>query len=96
MNQERILQIIQSPHLTEKASQQMGQKRQYVFKVSSDASKPEIKKAVESLFKVEAEQVNIVNSKTKPKRFGRFAGTRSGYKKAYVRLKPGFDIDLTV
>ncbi len=96
MNQERILKIIKSPHLSEKTSIQMGASKQYVFKVVSDATKPEVKKAVETLFKVEADQVNIVNAKRKPKKFGRFVGKRSGFKKAYVRLKPGFDIDLSV
>jgi large subunit ribosomal protein L23 len=69
--------------------------RQYVFKVRLDANKLEIKKAVESLFNVQVTAVNTTVTKGKSKRFGRSLGRRSDFKKAYVALKEGFDLDFT-
>ena len=86
MNQERLLKVLRGAHVTEKSTLAAD-------KVDRDASKPEVKRAVELLFEVEVERVQIVNVKGKAKRFGRSLGKRSDFKKAYVRLKPGHDIN---
>ena len=93
MNRERLMTILLSPHVSEKSTLAADKHRQFVFRVRGDASKPEIKKAVEQMFKVEVEAVQALNVKAKRKTFGRVRGYRSGWKKAYVRLKPGHDID---
>lgn len=97
MNQERLMQIIVAPHITEKAYRLAdGNVKQITFKVLPDSTKPEIKHAVEYLFKVEVKDVRVVNCKGKKKRFGRIEGQRKDWKKAYVSLKPGFDIKFSV
>ena len=93
MNRERLMTILLSPHVSEKSTLAADKHRQFVFRVRGDATKPEIKKAVELMFKVEVEAVQALNVKGKRKTFGRVRGYRSGWKKAYVRLKPGHDID---
>ncbi|HFQ91312.1 MAG TPA: 50S ribosomal protein L23 [Chromatiales bacterium] len=93
MNQERLLKILLAPHVSEKATMAAENHRQFVFQVAPDATKPEIKAAVEQLFEVEVAGVQIVNQKGKRKRFGANMGRRNNLKKAYVALKPGFDID---
>jgi large subunit ribosomal protein L23 len=93
MKQERLMNILLEPRVTEKSTMVGEKHRQFVFKVIKDATKPEIKRSVELLFEVEVESVQISNVKGKRKMFGRMPGQRSGWKKAYVRLKPGFDID---
>lgn len=93
MNQERIMKIILSPHLSEKAAIATQERREYVFEVCCDAAKPEIKEAVESLFKTKVDLVRIVNVKTKPKRFGATQGRSKAWKKAYVTLQAGQQID---
>ena len=93
MNRERLMTILLSPHVSEKSTLLADKHRQFVFRVRGDASKPEIKKAVEQMFKVEVEAVQALNVKGKRKTFGRVRGYQSGWKKAYVRLKPGHDID---
>ncbi|WP_022652694.1 50S ribosomal protein L23 [Aquaspirillum serpens] len=95
MNQERLMQVILAPVISEKSTRVADQDQQVVFKVAKDATKPEIKAAVELLFKVEVEGVQVLNVKGKVKRFGRFTGRRSDWKKAYVSLKPGQEIDFT-
>ena len=95
MNQERLMQVILAPVISEKSTRVADQDQQVVFKVVKDATKPEIKAAVELLFKVEVEGVQVLNVKGKEKRFGRFTGRRSDWKKAYVSLKPGQEIDFT-
>jgi large subunit ribosomal protein L23 len=93
MNQERVAKILLAPHITEKATM-MGEKaNQYVFKVAGDADKGEIKTAVESLFTVQVDSVRVLNVKGKQKRFGARMGRRKNWKKAYVKLKAGHDID---
>ncbi len=92
MNQERLLKVILAPHISEKASLATEKCNQVVFKVAADATKPEVKKAVEQLFEVEVQSVNICNIKGKSKRFGTRMGRRRGSRKAYVTLKPGQDI----
>lgn len=93
MNQERILQILLAPHVSEKSSSVAEQNRQHVFKVLPGASKGEIKQAVESLFQVKVSQVRVLNVKGKNKRFGQREGVRSDWRKAYVTLAAGQDID---
>jgi large subunit ribosomal protein L23 len=93
MNQERLMTLLVSPHVSEKSTLVADQHRQFVFKVRTDATKPEIKKAVELMFKVEVENVQSVNVHGKRKSFGRIRGRRPSWKKAYVTLKPGHDID---
>ena len=92
MNQERIYQVLLGPHVSEKASL-VGEKSQVVFKVASDATKPEIKKAVEQLFNVTVEGVQVLNRKGKLKRTARGFGKRNDLRKAYVQLAEGQDID---
>jgi large subunit ribosomal protein L23 len=95
MNQERIYQVLLGPHISEKATTIAEKNRQYVFKVRLDANKLEIKSAVEKLFNVKVEGVNTTVVKGKNKRFGAGMGRRSDYKKAYVQLQEGADIDFT-
>lgn len=96
MKQARLLQILLAPHSSEKANRVAERNRQFVFRVASDAQKPEIKEAVEWLFKVKVQHVQVVNVKGKRKQFGRVRGKRSDWKKAYVRLQAGFDINFGV
>ncbi|ACV25859.1 MULTISPECIES: 50S ribosomal protein L23 [Kangiella] len=93
MNQERILKVLLAPHVSEKATILAERDGQFVFKVAKDANKREIKKAVETLFEVEVESVRTLNMKGKRKRFGLVEGRRPNWKKAYVSLKPGQDLD---
>ena len=88
MNQERIYQVLLGPHISEKASM-VGEKNQVVFKVAPDATKPEIKKAVQALFGKQVEGVQVLNVKGKTKRTAQGLGHRKGYRKAYVTLAAG-------
>ncbi|MCX7175851.1 MAG: 50S ribosomal protein L23 [Proteobacteria bacterium] len=92
-NQERLLQILLAPQISEKATYIADKNEQVIFFVASDATKPEVKAAVELMFKVQVESVQISNMKGKAKRFGRFNGRRSDAKKAFVCLKPGQEIN---
>jgi large subunit ribosomal protein L23 len=87
MKHERYLRIVKAPHLSEKASIAAEQRNEYVFEVSKDATKPQVKDAVEYLFKTKVKTVRIVNVKTKPKRFGTIEGRSKAWKKAYVTLQ---------
>jgi large subunit ribosomal protein L23 len=93
MSEERLMKLLLSPHVSEKTTRVADENRQFAFKVVPDATKPEIKQAVELMFKVEVVGVQVVNVAGKRKRFGRSTGRRPDWKKAYVRLKPGHDID---
>ena len=93
MNQERLMTIILAPVISEKSTMIADKLEQVAFKVVADATKPEVKAAVELLFKVQVDSVQILNVKGKQKRFGRFMGRRSDVRKAYVSLKPGQQID---
>lgn len=93
MMRARLLQIITGPHISEKALRVADRQRQFVFKVAKTATKPEIKAAIEALFEVKVAGVRIVNVKGKRKQFGHRAGKRSDWKKAYVGLLPGYDIN---
>ena len=92
---ERLLQVLLAPQISEKSTYVADKHEQVIFKVARDATKPEIKAAVEMLFKVEVQSVQVLNVKGKTKRFGRFIGRRDHWKKAYVCLKPGQEIDFT-
>ncbi|TRZ64826.1 MAG: 50S ribosomal protein L23 [Rhodocyclaceae bacterium] len=94
-NQERLLQILLAPQISEKATYVADKNEQVIFFVAPDATKPEVKAAVELMFKVQVESVQISNMKGKAKRFGRFNGRRSDAKKAFVCLKPGQEINFT-
>jgi large subunit ribosomal protein L23 len=93
MNNERLMKVLLCPVVSEKSSVIADANRQYTFRVTTDATKREIAKAVEKLFEVQVDSVQVVNVKGKQKRFGTIRGKRSDWKKAYVRLKPGSEID---
>ena len=93
MNKDRLCQILLSPRVTEKTTLIGENSNQYVFHVISDASKSEVKGAVEQLFEVNVESVRIVNVKGKNKSFRMRPGKRSDWKKAYVRVQEGQVID---
>lgn len=92
-NQERLMQVLVAPQISEKATYVADKNEQVVFIVTPDATKPEVKAAVELLFKVQVESVQIANLKGKLKRSGRSMGRRSGIRKAFVCLKPGQEIN---
>ena len=93
MNQERIYKVLMGPHVSEKATMLAESNNQVVFKVAADATKPEIKAAVEQLFDVKVASVQVVNIKGKIKRTRYGMGKRNDVRKAYVRLQDGQDID---
>ena len=93
MNQERVFKVLQGPVVSEKASVVAEEGNQVVFKVDSTATKREIKAAVEQLFKVNVLGVRVANVKGKTKRTNHGLGRHSDWKKAYVRLEQGQDID---
>ncbi|KDE39668.1 MAG: 50S ribosomal protein L23 [Nitrincola lacisaponensis] len=93
MNPERIYKVLLGPHISEKATIVADGSQQVVFRVAPDATKPEIKKAVEQLFNVKVEGVNVLNIKGKTKRTARGLGKRNDVRKAYVRLADGSEID---
>ena len=92
-NPERLMQVLLAPQISEKATFVADKNEQVVFIVAPDATKPEIKAAVELLFKVQVESVQVANVKGKVKRFGRSMGRRSDVRKAFVCLKPGQEIN---
>ena len=94
MNPERIFQILLTPHISEKSAVLGDAANQAVFQVAGDAKKSEIKAAVEQLFDVKVAGVRTVNMKGKNKRMGLRQGKRSDWKKAYVSLEQGHEIDL--
>jgi large subunit ribosomal protein L23 len=94
MNEERIFQILKTPHISEKSAILGEEANQAVFQVSTDAKKAEIKAAVEQLFNVKVVNVRTANMKGKTKRQGQRRGKRNDWKKAYVSLEQGHEIDL--
>ena len=101
LNQERLMQIIYAPQVSEKSTRLGDEHGQVVLRVAADATKPEIKAAVELLFspkdkKIEVLSVQVANMRGKDKRFGKYIGRRKNWKKAYVCLKPGQDINFAV
>lgn len=94
MNEERLMSILIAPHISEKSTRIADGSNQIAFRVRPDARKPEIRRAVEKMFNVEVESVSVLNVKGKQKGLrGRNPGRRPNWRKAYVRLKPGHDID---
>ena len=94
MNQERMYQVLRAPHISEKGTVLADTCNQHVFKVASDATKAEVKEAVEGIFNVKVDKVRILNNKGKCKRFSGRMGKRSDLRKAYVTLMADNDIDL--
>ena len=93
MNQERIMKVLIAPIVSEKSTRLADEYRQFVFKVVTDASKPDVRKAVELMFDVKVEAVQIANVRGKTKRFGQSTGKRPDWKKAFVTLAEGHDIN---
>ena len=91
----RLMQLLVAPIASEKATMVADKGNVVTFKVLQDATKPEIKAAVELMFKVEVKSVNMVNTKGKTKRFGKSMGRRDNVRKAYVMLKPGQELNLS-
>ena len=92
-NSERLALVLLAPVVSEKGTHIAETHEQVIFKVLQDATKPEVKAAVEAMFKVQVESVQIANVGGKVKRFGKFTGRRRNWKKAYVCLKPGQEIN---
>lgn len=88
-----LYQVILAPHISEKSTMAADKNRQFVFEVRRDATKPVIKQAVEKMFNVKVDSVSVVNVAGKTKAAGRRVGRRQDWKKAYVKLKEGFDIE---
>ena len=93
MNEARLMRILLAPHVSEKSATAADKSNQVVFRVVQDATKAEIKSAVELLFDVKVHSVTVANVKGKTKRFGAARGRRSDWKKTYVTLKNGYEID---
>ena len=90
---ERLMSVVLAPVVSEKSTFVADKNRQYVFRVADRATKPEIKAAVELMFKTKVDSVTVSNVKGKPRRFGRIEGRRRNWKKAYVRLAAGQEIN---
>ena len=95
MNEAKLYSIIRAPRVSEKTARLQEVSNQYVFEVATDATKADIKQAVEKLFDVTVEAVNVVNVKGKNKSFRFREGRRSDWRKAYVKLAEGQSIDVT-
>ena len=92
-SQERLMKVLLAPQISEKATYVAEKNEQVIFRVAPDATKPEIKAAVEMMFKVNVDSVQVANVKGKVKRAGRFVGRRNNWKKAYVCLAAGQEIN---
>ena len=95
-NTEQLMNVVLAPVVSEKSTRVADKNRQYVFRVADGATKPEIKAAVELLFKTKVDSVTVARVKGKEKRFGRTLGRRNNWKKAYVRLAEGQEINFAV
>lgn len=95
MSLEKTMTILLSPYQTEKTVLLAEKKRQFAFKIASNTNKIEVKRAVETMFNVKVKNVSILNVKAKTKRFKQMLGKRKAWKKAYVTLHEGFDINFT-
>jgi large subunit ribosomal protein L23 len=93
LQKERLMQVLLAPQVSEKSTFIGEKHNQYVFRVAADATKPEIRAAVELMFKTKVKSVQVTNVKGKEKRFGRFEGRRRNWKKAYVSLVAGQEIN---
>jgi len=96
MNAERLMMVLREPHTSEKATVMADKFKQFTFKVLKNATKNEIKMAVEHIFNVKVKNVSVINVKGKAKRFKKTSGRRSDWKKAFVSLHADQDIDFTV
>lgn len=92
-NLYQLTRVLEAPLISEKSSIVAERDKQIVFKVQKNATKKQVKSAVEAMFNVEVDAVRVLNVKGKQKRFGRSLGQRSDWKKAYVKLKEGHDIE---
>lgn len=92
-SQERLMKVLLAPQISEKATHVAEKNEQVIFRVATDATKHEIKAAVEMMFKVSVESVQVANVKGKVKRMGRYVGRRNDWKKAFVCLAPGQEIN---
>ncbi|MEO8064113.1 MAG: 50S ribosomal protein L23 [Pseudomonadota bacterium] len=92
-SQEKLINVLLAPHITEKTSLAMQNNNSYAFRVRRDSTKPDVKAAVELMFGVKVAKVNLVNEIGKTRRFGKTIGRTQDLKKAYVRLAPGQTID---
>lgn len=95
VNKYQLAGVLQAPVISEKSTIAAEKNKRFVFKVQKIATKKQVKNAVEMMFNVEVDSVQVLNVKGKQKRFGRALGQRSDWKKAYVKLKPGHDIDFS-
>jgi large subunit ribosomal protein L23 len=93
MNNERLMKVLLAPIISEKSTRMAETSGQYAFRILTDATKLEVARAVELLFEVKVDRVQVLNVKGKQKRTGQRLGKRQDWRKAYVRLKPGQDID---
>ena len=94
-NLYQLTRVLEAPIISEKSSIVAERDKQIVFKVQKNATKKQVKNAVEAMFNVEVDAVRVLNVKGKKKKFGKTLGQRSDWKKAYVKLKPGHDIDFS-
>lgn len=95
LNKYKLASVLEAPIITEKATVAADTNKQFVFKVQKQATKKQVKNAVEIMFGVEVDSVHVLNVKGKQKRAGRSLGQRSDWKKAYVKLKSGHDIEFS-
>jgi large subunit ribosomal protein L23 len=93
VNRDQLMSVLIAPHVTEKTSLAMQNHNQYTFRVRREASKTDIRKAIELMFDVKVTGVQVVNEPGKVRRFGRSTGRTQDWKKAYVSLSPGQTID---
>ena len=91
---ERLMNVLIAPHVSEKAARISETGNQFVFRVRNDATRVDVKHAVELMFEVKVDDVQVLNQRGKARRFGQIQGRRSGFKKAYVRLAAGQTLDL--
>lgn len=96
INKYQLANLIDAPVISEKSTFAADKDKQFVFKVKKQANKKHIKDAVELMFNVKVDSVRVLNVKGKKKRFGRILGEKSDWKKAYVKLKPGHDIEFSL
>jgi large subunit ribosomal protein L23 len=92
-NAEQLMNVVLAPVVSEKSTFVADKNRQYVFRVADDATKPQIKAAIELMFKTKVDDVTVLNVRGKDRRFGRLSGRRRNWKKAYVRLAEGQEIN---
>jgi large subunit ribosomal protein L23 len=95
VNKYQLAGVLEAPIISEKSTTAAEKNRQFVFKVQKQATKKQVKNAVELMFSVEVDSVQVLNVKGKQKKVGRSLGQRSDWKKAYVKLKPGHDIEFS-